>query len=308
MIIHRTLTVDGGSPIPYVDIDGSRDGPRLTVIAGVHGGEYTSIATARRFAAELDPTSVSGRIVVAPVVNTASFWQRSAFVVPQDGKNLNRCFPGDPAGSTADRIAHAVFTGLIEGSDYILDLHAGDIPESLEPFTIYDESPVADSAKGLATAYGFAHCVCQPAAGRTVAGSSAAAAADVGIPAIIAECGGNGLLDATSVERHLAGLRNVARAIGVLPGVPEPAPAVRYYRGWDWLRAPTAGWWEPRVAVGSAVLEGSVLGVVSDVWSGASLAEIVAPSAGTVLFLTASPAVSAEGLLLGLALPAPEQT
>ncbi len=29
-----------------------------------------------------------------------SFTERSPFVVPADGKNLNRAFPGDPDGTT----------------------------------------------------------------------------------------------------------------------------------------------------------------------------------------------------------------
>ena len=38
-------------------------------------------------------------------------------MVPEDGKNLNRCFPGDPAGTLADRLAYDAFTQLITGSD-----------------------------------------------------------------------------------------------------------------------------------------------------------------------------------------------
>jgi uncharacterized protein len=45
---------------------------------------------------------------------------------------------------------------------------------------------------------------------------------------------------------------------------------------------------------------GGLLGTMSDVW-GDVFAEVRAPEAGTPLFLTTSPAVSADGLLLGLA-------
>lgn len=305
MIDRRDLVVDDGTTdgvrIPYLDIHGSGPGPRLTVIAGVHGAEYTSIATARRFVTSLDADTVSGRIVVVPVANPSAFWARSPFVVPQDGKNLNRCFPGRPDGSAAEAIAAAVFSQVVAGSDFLVDLHAGDIPESLEPFTIYDESPVAAAARDLAIAYGFAHCVRQAAATRTVAGSSCAAAADAGIPAIIAECGGNGILDPSAVARHLDGLRNLAKTVGVLSGVPAPRRPIEEHDGWEWLRTAAAGWWQPSVTVGSSVPAGAQLGVVSDVWTDEPIAEITAPTAGTVLFLTASPAVSAGGLLMGLA-------
>ena len=290
----------GGLQLPYVDVRGAADGPHLTVIAGVHGTEYTSIAAAREFARSLDPGTVSGRVTVVPLVNLPAFWARSPFVVPDDGKNLNRRFPGDPSGTYAEALAAAVFSTFLAGSDAVLDLHAGDLPEALEPFTIYEESPVEAAARDLAVAYGLGHVVRQARAVRTVAGSTCAAAADVGIPAIIAESGQNGLLDRASVDRHLAGLTNVARSLGVLPGEVVQHPAPQEHEGWHWLRTPGAGWWEPAVPVGAAVGAGDLLGTVSGLLGGVEH-EVRAPEAGVLLFLTTSPAVVADGLLLGLA-------
>ncbi len=48
---------------------------------------------------------------------------------------------------------------FIKGSDYLLDLHAGDLPEALEPFALYDESPVEAKSRELALAYGLGHVV-----------------------------------------------------------------------------------------------------------------------------------------------------
>jgi predicted deacylase len=302
VISRQTLSIPGsdGLEIPYFDIRGAQDGPQLTVLAGVHGAEYASIAAAREFVATLDVAAVSGRIRVMPVVNVPAFWARSAFVVPADGKNLNRCFPGEPEGSYTDVLAHHVFQTLVLGSDYLVDMHAGDLPEALEPFTIYEQSRVEAAARDLALSYGLGHCVRQPSSGRTVAGSTCAAAADAGIPAIVAESGENGLMPRPAVERHLAGLRNLARSVGVLAGDPAPVPPVQHHEGWHWLRTEQAGWWQPAVPVGASVEAGALLGTVGDVW-GDVFAEIVAPEAGTLLFLTTSPAVGADGLLLGLA-------
>ncbi len=296
----EVTTVPGGLQIPYVDVRGSTDGPHLTVIAGVHGTEYTSIAALREFARGLDPAGVTGRITAVPLVNLPAFWARSPFVVPDDGKNLNRCFPGDPAGSYAEALADAVFTRFVLGSDALVDMHAGDLPEALEPFAIYEESPVEETARDLALAYGLGHVVRQARTTRTVAGSSDAAAADVGIPAIIAESGQNGLVDRPSVERHLAGLTNVARFLGVLPGEVVQHPAPQEHEGWHWLRTPVQGWWEPTVPVGAAVAAGDLLGTVSGLLGDVEH-EVRAPEDGVPLFVTTSPAVVADGLLMGLA-------
>ena len=290
----------GGLQIPYVDVRGAADGPHLTVIAGVHGTEYTSIAAVREFARSLDPATVSGRVTAVPLVNLPAFWARSPFVVPDDGKNLNRCFPGDPSGTYAEALADAVFSTFVAGSDALLDLHAGDLPEALEPFAMYEESPVQDAARDLALAYGVGHVVRQTREVRTVAGSSCAAAADVGIPAVIAESGQNGLVDRAAVDRHLAGLTNVARFLGVLPGEVVRASPPQEHEGWHWLRTPVAGWWEPAVPVGASVGAGELLGTVSGLLGGVEH-EVRAPEAGVPLFVTTSPAVVADGLLLGLA-------
>jgi predicted deacylase len=294
---------DGVLSIPYVRVAGEAGGgPHLTVIAGVHGTEYTSIAAARELLQELRPTELSGTVTVAPVINLPAFWARTPFVVPFDGKNLNRSFPGDAGGSAAERIAAAVTERLIEGSDYLIDLHAGDLPEALEPFVLYDASPVERQARDLALTYGLRHLVRQSSDGRTVAGTTSAAAADLGIPSFTAEAGQCGILAREAVDQHLRGLRNVLRYLRILPGEAVVFDSPVAHDGWIWMRTTDAGWWQPAVETGASVAEGDVLGTVSPIMGGVPT-RITAPAAGVPLFITSSPAVSADGLLLGLALP-----
>jgi len=75
-------------------------------------------------------------------------------------------------------LAHHITEAFIRPTDYLLDLHAGDLPEALEPFVLYDESPVEEQSRRLAHAYGLGHVVRQARAGRTVGGSTSAVAAD----------------------------------------------------------------------------------------------------------------------------------
>ena len=307
MIDSRELRVDLGDHgvlgIPYVNVVGEAgDGPHLTVIAGVHGTEYTSIAAARELLAELRPAQLSGTVTVAPLINLPAFWARTPFVVPLDGNNLNRSFPGDARGSAAERIAAAVTEELIKGSDYVIDLHAGDLPEALEPFVFYDASPVERQARELALAYGLGHMVRQSSDGRTVTGSTSAAAADLGIPSFTAESGECGILARDAVERHLRGLRNVLRQLRLLPGDAVAFDRPVEHDGWIWMRTTDAGWWQPAVATGTLVAEGDLLGTVSPVVGGTPT-RITAPATGVPLFITSSPAVCADGLLLCLARP-----
>ena len=110
-----------------------------------------------------------------------------------------------------------MFNQVITGSDAVVDVHAGDLVEALEPFVMYDGGPAEDVARGLATAYEIRYVVRQATGpGQTVAGSSSAAAAAAGIPAITAEAGG-GLVTEAAVAAHVRGLDGVLRYLEMSP-------------------------------------------------------------------------------------------
>ncbi|HEY2308120.1 MAG TPA: succinylglutamate desuccinylase/aspartoacylase family protein [Streptosporangiaceae bacterium] len=299
----RTLSL-AGLDIPVVELTGAGDGPRLTVLAGVHGCEYAPMAAVRRWTLALAERELRGSVRAVPVLNLPAFRARTPFLVPDDGKNLNRCFPGNPDGTVADRLAHAAFTQLIKGSDALIDVHAGDMVEALEPFALYDTGPAEARALELATAYGLGYVIRQePGPGRAVGGTTSTAAAEIGIPAIIAEAGGCGLVEAAAVDTHVRGLDQVLAVLGMTDGqAPGAAPAAAPVRlgRFLWLRSISEGWWEPAVRPGEQVAAGQVLGTVSSLDGAQVLQSVTAPAPGVPMFITSSPAVAVDGLLLGL--------
>ena len=278
---------------------GRADGPHLALIGGIHGCEYSSIAAVTRFMRALDPGSLAGRITAVPIVNLSTFRSRSAFVNPEDGKNLNRCFPGDAAGSYSDVLAHAIFEEVLRPADVVVDLHGGDLVEALEPFAIYAESPVEERSRELARAFGLRYVVREPRSDSGLGGMTCVAAAEAGIPAIIAEAGGCGLLDDGAVDLLVRGVGNVLRFLGMVPGEPEPTDGQRHVARSEWIRCEHDGWWDAAVGAGDEVVAGDLLGSIRDGW-GDELEQVHAPADGVVLFLTSSPAVGQNGLLVGL--------
>jgi uncharacterized protein len=292
-----------GIEVPVIEITGSDDGPQLTVLSGVHGCEYASMAGVRKWARALESRELRGRVRAVPVLNMSAFRARSPFVVPEDGKNLNRCFPGDPSGTLADRLAHATFAEFIQGADAVVDAHCGDMVEALEPFALYEAGPAEDRARQLAAVYGLGYVLRQEAGpDRAVGGTTSAAAAQIGVPAITAEAGGCGLVERAAVDLHVRGLDRVLAHLGMAAApaaADEPAQPDVLGR-FLWLRCADEGWWEPAVGVGDRVAEGQVLGSVNSI-DGARTQEVIsAPADGVLLFMTSSPAVAADGLLLGL--------
>ena len=299
-VLRRTLSL-AGLDIPVVELTGAVDGPRLTVLAGVHGCEYAPMAAVRRWTKALAGRELRGSVRAVPVLNLPAFRARTPFLVPGDGKNLNRCFPGDPDGTLADRLAHAAFTQLIQGSDALIDVHAGDMVEALEPFALYDKGPAEARALELATAYGLGYVIRQePGPDRAVGGTTSTAAAEIGIPAIIAEAGGCGLVEEAAVAAHVHGLDQVLAALG-MTGPPATLAVAPVHLGrFLWLRSVSEGWWEPAVRPGEQVAEGQELGTVSSLDGAEVLQPVTAPAPGVPMFITSSPAVAADGLLLGL--------
>jgi hypothetical protein len=303
MIERRTVTSSNpllaGLGWPVFEARGPRDGPRLTLMSGIHGGEYPAIAAVRTFMRELDTTALAGSILAVPIASPTSFRARSAFVVPEDGRNLNRAFPGRAGGSFTDALADHIFQTFVAGSELVIDLHGGDLFEALEPFTIYQHSPEHETAHRLACAFNFPYVIRQQ--GDDLRGMTNAAAAAAGIPAVIAEAGGCGLLEPAAVRLHLDGLRNALRAAGMLDGpVVAPSGPQHLAAEFRWLRCRHEGWWQPEVEVGAMVDRGERLGAILDPF-GDELEQIGAPLAGAVAFLTTSPAVGREGLLLAIA-------
>ena len=298
------IRVDGatglvGSEILFYIYGNPELGPTVSIMAGVHGCEYVPMLALRQFLDDLDETQLKGSLRVVPMANIASFQARTAFVVPHDGLNLNRCFPGTLEGSFTERLAYALFHEAIAPAQYHVDMHAGDQVEALEPFAIYDVSSVEEASSGMAHAYGLPYVIRTERSGSPIAGTSSAAAAEAGIASITAEVGGRGLVDDVSVARHLEGLRRLLSSLGVLPATFPDAPAPVEIHHWVWLRSTTAGWWSSRVDVGQWVEANEIIGTVRSL-DGANYEEIIAPEAGVPLFLTTSPAVAVEGLLLGL--------
>jgi uncharacterized protein len=300
-VVRRKIEL-AGLAVPVVELTGSADGPLLTVIAGVHGCEYASMAGVRRWIRELEARLLRGRVRAVPVLNLPAFTARSPFVVPEDGKNLNRCFPGRADGTLADRLAYDTFHKIISGSDALVDAHCGDLVEALEPFSLYEAGPAEDMARDLATAYGMPYVIRQETGpDQAVAGTSSGAAAAAGIPAITAEAGGCGLVAEHAVLLHVAGLNRVVRILDMTDdGGGPPGREPSYLGRFLWLRCRQAGWWEPSVGAGDELAEGQVIGTVSSLDGAETLETITAPADAVVMFLTSSPAVADDGLLVGL--------
>jgi predicted deacylase len=285
--------------LPVVIVHGASPGPRLAVTAGIHGAEYVSIAALREVAMGLDPATVRGVLVAVLTASPVAFAARSIYVNPLDGRNLNRQFPGDPAGSPTQRLADWLTTNVIAGSDAFVDMHCGDMNEALVSFTGVEDTgdgAVDARSRALADAYGLRYLLIGPSPGTTTT-----AAAALGIPAVLGEVGGQGRWPVEDVALHAAGFRRVLRAAGLTDEAPDlPRHDTEVLPTEAWMRATTSGYWHPGVAVGDRVAKGAVVGEVQDAF-GTVLERPKATIDGVVIFLVSSLAMNVGDPLLALA-------
>lgn len=107
--------------IPVQVIYGIKPGPTLALVSGVHGDEINGMEVMREVMPFIDPEKLSGCIIMVPVVNIFGFLHSSRYL--PDGRDLNRCFPGNPKGSMASRLAHLFSEEIIAKADYAIDFH-----------------------------------------------------------------------------------------------------------------------------------------------------------------------------------------
>ncbi len=284
--------------MPLTIVNGARPGKTLFITGGIHGAEYPCIESAIRFGRGLDPQQLSGRILIMSPVSLNSFHARQAFVVPEDGKNLNRQFPGKARGTIAERMAFTIMSEVVPHIDAWIDLHGGDLPEALVPFLGYEEAndpQVNALTLDMAAVFGIDLLV-RP---DHLAGTTVAAAAQLNIPCLLAEAGQLGQREENDIHILQQGCHNVAQLLGILPGTP-PRTDLHIFENWPWVRAAHSGCWYPQVNIGDHIHRGQVVGVVKD-YFGEPLAEYQAPADGIVLLVMTALSVNVNDPLLGVA-------
>ena len=287
--------------IPIAIVHGTEPGPCVHVNAGVHPPEYAAIEAAVRTFRALDPKTLRGTVVVVPVLNMPAFMVGAPYVVPMDNQNLNRVFPGSADGTASQRIAHAILTQVTAKCQYLVDLHGGDLPETLFPFTIFyrtGDTPTDTESERIARAFGTEYLwVNDQKSGNP--GTFVREAARLGVAGFVAEAGGLGSYAEEHVAVHFNGVQNVLKELRMIPGTPEGVPAsAQKLRGDAYgVTAPCGGVFHPLVRPGQEVAKGAPLAEITDVF-GERQAVVTASAKGTVRILFIKRVVNAGDILM----------
>jgi predicted deacylase len=241
---------------PVLVSSGPQPGATLCLTAGIHGDELNGTEVVRRVFERLDLESFRGVLVGIPIVNLHGFRRTSRYL--PDRRDLNRYFPGNEAGSSASRIAHAVFERIVRQCDFLVDLHTGSFHRTNLPQLRGDLT----RPDVMALAQGFGATTVVHSFGRP--GTLRRAATEAGIPAITYEAGEPMRLQDDEVERGVEGVQRLLAALGMVDTPPEPETSQRMYNRSRWVRVDDGGILLSRAELGQEVSSGDVLGTVTD--------------------------------------------
>ena len=256
----------GTIPVPILVV-ANGSGPTILLTAGNHGDEYEGQVALLDLARSLRPEEVQGRVIIIPAMHYPAC-AAGKRLSPLDGRDFNRCFPGDPFGGFALSLAHYIDSVLLPLCDYQQDLHSGGTGMDIFPSTaghILDDA--AFQARTLAMADAFNAPVTMLLREVNAGPTLLAQAEARGVVALSSELGGGGRLNPGNLAITKRGVRNLLRHAGIVEGPPElgeygpsrrmTVPDLAHY-----VFAPCDGIWEAHHALAATVEAGAGAGLL----------------------------------------------
>jgi uncharacterized protein len=291
-----TAGSDPGTNIPVVVVNGAKPGPILALVSGAHGTEYASIIALEKVIQNLDPREVTGAVIVVPLVNLGSFEKKVPHVNPTDGKSMNRFYPGNPNGTQTERASWIMTKEVVEKCDYLIDLHGGDLDESLRPYSYWSKTGderLDSASRAMVLAFGLDHIILVTDRPKDANASRYldSTASTRGKPAFAAEAGYAGTTEPADVQALIDGCYNVMKYLKMLPGTFTPIEHPVWIGKVDNVTSDVEGVFYPAVKRGNYVAQGMKIGYVTDFF-GKTIWEAHAPAAGVVLYVCAVPSMT----------------
>ncbi|MEI6209418.1 MAG: M14 family metallopeptidase [Desulfuromonadales bacterium] len=280
------------------------NGPRVAVVAGVHGDELEGLYVCHRLAAWLEemlrssPHGLRGSIELYPAVNTLGL-DTLTRGLPVFDTDLNRAFPGSDSGPLPARLAAALMKAL-SGSALVVDIHASNIYLREIPQVRINQEfddllvPVARHMNLDLIWLHSAATVLETTVAHSLNSS--------GTPCLVVEMGVGMRITPEYCDQLVAGMLAVWKEMGVLApdiSVPEIShtPLIADDSNVHYLNAQTSGMFIPAASHWTDVHRGELLGTIVSPFRGDTLSEVRSPVDGILFSLREYPLVY-EGSLM----------
>jgi uncharacterized protein len=230
-----------------------------------------------------------GTVVCIPIINVYGFLNFSRDV--PDGKDVNRSFPGSKSGSLASRVAYHVTHEIIPNIDVGIDFHTGGAMRTNYP----QVRAMLSNEKNVELANAFCAPFTLDAPFRPNSLRKEASKKDKNI--IVYEAGESLRFDQQAIEEGIAGTLRLMKYLNMIDSAPKPQEENRVIWSSSWIRAKTAGLFQPTISCGQLIRKGDWIGTVTDPF-GEFKEKVLAKETGYVIGLNNIPVVNAGDALM----------
>ncbi|MCD6067834.1 MAG: succinylglutamate desuccinylase [Bacteroidetes bacterium] len=277
--------------IPVHVYRSNNKGPTLLLSAGMHGDETNGIEILRKVITRPDVQQLKcGSLIAIPVINIVSFLFGSRDL--PDGRDLNRCFPGNKNGSLGARVAYDMMKQILPIIDFGVDFHTGGAKINNYP----QIRCVYNFPANLELAERFSAPLIIDSVYRD--GTLRKEASKKGKPILVYEGGESLRFDYNAINEGVNGCLRLMKNYGMIDIDVPPNPFVKIQKD-TWVRAKMSGLFHFNKANGSFVDKDEVIGSLCSPY-GETEEKIYSPISGYVVGINNQPVVNVGDALVHL--------
>lgn len=273
------------------------DEKRIAIVTGTHGdeleGQYVCYLLNQIIGQQME--HLKGIVDIYPALNPMGI-DSITRGIPMFDMDMNRIFPGDEYGATAEYVAAGIIKDLA-GADLCIDIHSSNIfLRELPQIRINEQSSEAllPYAKLLNMDFIWIH-----SAATVLEATLAYSLNQLHVPTLVVEMGVGMRIDQQNGQQLVDGILNLMKKIGVWSGpVRAPRrPIISSDGHVSFINAGQAGIFVPQVEYLDRVHRGDLVGAIVSPLTGEILQQLEAPCDGMIFTLREYPVVNQGSLI-----------
>jgi hypothetical protein len=270
---------------------------RISIVTGTHGdeldGQYICYEIIRRIKAA--PSKLKGIVDIYPDVNPLGL-DTGSRGIPMFELDMNRIFPGDGNGATAEFMASGIVNDII-GSDMCLDIHSSNIFIKEAPQVRVNEEcadRLLDYAKMLNVDFVWIY------SSITVLEATLAYSLNkMGVPTLVAELGVGHRISNAYCHQMIDGIFNMLVSMGIWEDTPAEVrqPIISTEGEVSMISAKETGVFVSAISEMGTIGMGTHIGDIIEPIEGRIIQRIESPTDGIIFTLRENPVVYKGALI-----------